>query len=97
MILSGCYHHINYGPRNIPLRKMVEKHLSVADGVVKMNVSVYRVVHHQWPELLAIKNMNDRRSITKLIYRTKAVLYGNQCVERMIMADVNDVLAKTTD
>jgi hypothetical protein len=33
---------------------MVEKHLSVADGLVKMN-AVYRVAYHHWPELLVEK------------------------------------------
>jgi hypothetical protein len=63
---------------------MVEKHLSVGDGVVKMN-AVYRVAgHHNWPgELLFIKNKNGRRSINNvLIYRKEAVLYGNQFDER---------------
>jgi hypothetical protein len=52
---------------------MVKKHLSVADGVVKMN-AVYRVARHHWPgELLVIKNKNGRHSIDNvLIYGTEA-------------------------
>jgi hypothetical protein len=51
--VAGFY-NISYGTRTILLRKMVEKHLSVADGVVKMN-AVYRVACHHWPELLFVK------------------------------------------
>jgi hypothetical protein len=66
------------------LRKMVEKHLLVAYDVVKMN-GAYRVARHHWPELLVFKNNKESHKINVLIYRTEAVLYGNQFVERMNM------------
>jgi hypothetical protein len=34
-----------YGPRNLPLRKMIEKRLSVANGVVKLK-GVDKVTYH---------------------------------------------------
>jgi hypothetical protein len=67
------------------LRKMVEKHLLVASDVVKMN-GVYRVARHHWPELLVYKNNKESRKINVLLYRTEAILYGNQFFERMNMA-----------
>jgi hypothetical protein len=63
---------------------MIEKHLSVADSVVERK-TIYRVAHHHWPELLVFKNNKESRKINVLIYRTEAVLYGNQFVERMNM------------
>jgi hypothetical protein len=80
---------ISYGPRTISLRKMVEKHLSVADGVVKRNAK-YKVARHHWPELLITKNKNERRSISVLIYRKEAVLYGDQFVEKKNMVKTTD-------
>jgi hypothetical protein len=69
---------------------MIEKHLSVAN--------TYRVARHHWPEQLIMKNKNESRKINVLIYRTEAILYGNQFVERLnMLADVNDVLAKMYD
>jgi hypothetical protein len=94
--VAGFY-KISYGTRNMLVRKMVEKHLSVPDGVVKRN-AVYKVACHHWPELLVMKNKNERRYINALIYRTEAVLYGDQFVEISNRADVicksnrNDVL-----
>jgi hypothetical protein len=59
---------------------MIEQHLSVDDDVVKRK-SVYRVAYHHWPELLILKNMNEKRSISVLISRDEAGNYGNQFVE----------------
>jgi hypothetical protein len=59
---------------------MIEQHLSVDDDVVKRKV-VYRVAYHHWPELLILKNMNEKRSISKLISREEAGNYGNEFVE----------------
>ena len=68
--VAGFY-NISYGSRNgtrnMPVRKMVEKHLSVADGLVKRN-AVYKVACHHWPELLVIKNKNENRSINVLMW-----------------------------
>jgi hypothetical protein len=61
---------------------MIEKHRYVADSVVERK-TIYRVVRHHWPELLVFKNKNESRKINVLIYRTEAVLYGNQFVERL--------------
>jgi hypothetical protein len=78
------------------LRKMVEKHFLVTSHVVKMN-GAYRVARHHWPELLVFKNNKESRKINVLLYRTEAILYGNQFVERLNMVDLNGVFAKTTD
>jgi hypothetical protein len=83
--VAGFY-NISYGTRTILLRKMVEKHLSVADGVVKKK-GVYKVARHHWPELLITKNKNESRSIFVPIYRTEAVLYGDQFVEILNRAE----------
>ena len=86
--LSG-FCEISYGPRTISLRKMAEKHLSVSDGLVKRNAK-YKVACHHWPELLITKNKNERRSISVLIYRKEAVLYGDQFVEKKNMVKTTD-------
>jgi hypothetical protein len=81
-VLSGFY-WISYGARNTHVRKMIEKYLSVDDDVVKRK-AVYRVAYHHWPELLILKNMNENRSISKLISREEAGNYGNEFVESSI-------------
>jgi hypothetical protein len=58
---------------------MIEQHLSVDDDVVKRK-AVYRVAYHHWPELLILRNMNEKRSISKLISREEAGNYGNEFV-----------------
>ncbi len=67
---------------------MIEKHLSVADSVVDRK-TIYRVARHHWPELLVFKNNKESRKINVLLYRTEAILYGNQFVERLNMVDLN--------
>ena len=66
---------------------MIEKHLSVNDDVVKRKV-VYRVAYHHWPELLILKNMNEKRPISVLISREEAGNYGNAFVDASI--DLSD-------
>ena len=68
----------------------------MADSVVEWK-TIYRVARHHYPELLVFKNKNESRKINVLIYRTEAILYVKQCIERLNMADVNDVSSKTTD
>jgi hypothetical protein len=70
---------ISYGARTSHVRAMIEKHLSVDDDVVKRK-TVYRVAYHHWPELLILRNMNENRSISKLISREEAGNYGNEFV-----------------
>jgi hypothetical protein len=77
-VLSKCY-SISYGVRTSHVRKMIEQHLSVDDDVVKRK-AVYRVAYHHWPELLILRNMNEKRSISKLISREEAGNYGNEFV-----------------
>jgi hypothetical protein len=89
-VLSKCY-SISYGARTSHVRKMIEKHLSVDDDVVKRKV-VYRVAYHHWPELLILKNMNEKRSISVLISREEAGNYGNQFVEASINPLAHDDL-----
>jgi hypothetical protein len=85
-VLSSFY-WISYGARNTHVRKMIEKHLSVNDDVVKRKV-VYRVAYHHWPELLILKNMNEKRPISVLISREEAGNYGNAFVDASI--DLSD-------
>jgi hypothetical protein len=63
-ILAGC-NHIHYGPRNMPPRKMIERHLSIPDSIVERK-TIYKVAYHHWPEQLIMKNKNEKRSISKL-------------------------------
>ena len=78
-VVSSMY-SISYRVPTSHVRKMIEKHLSVDDDVVKRKV-VYRVAYHHWPELLILKNMNEKRSISVLISRDEAGNYGNQFVD----------------
>jgi hypothetical protein len=75
---------------------MREKHPSVADSVVERK-TIYQVARHHWPEQLIMKNKNESPKINVLIYKTEAILYGNQFVERLNMAEIHDVPSKTTD
>ena len=69
---------------------MIEKHLFVSDSDVEQKIT-YRVAHHHWPGKLIMKNKNESRKINVLVYRTEAIIYGNQFVERLKMANVNDL------
>ena len=89
-VLSKCY-SISYGVRTSHVRKMIEQHLSVDDDVVKRKV-VYRVAYHHWPELLILKNMNEKRSISVLISRDEAGNYGNEFVDASIDPSAHDDL-----
>jgi hypothetical protein len=60
---------------------MAENHLSVADGLVKKECCLPSCMS-PLARATICKNMNESRSITKLIYRKEAVLYGKQFVER---------------
>jgi hypothetical protein len=51
-VLSSFY-WISYGARNTHVSKMIKKHLSVKDDVVKRK-AVYKVAYHHWPEQLII-------------------------------------------
>ena len=99
-VLSGFY-HVSCGARTAHVRKMIEQHLSVSDGVVNRMI-VYTVAYHHWPEQLIIKNKNERRPLSKPICRSEAVQYGAQFVETSNSVDViihkagqNNVLAVT--
>jgi hypothetical protein len=59
---------------------MIEQYLSVSDSVVNRMI-IYTVAHHHWPEELIMKNKNEKRAISKLIYRTEALHYVLQFVE----------------
>ena len=85
-VLSSMY-SISYGARNTHVRAMIEQHLSVDDDVVKRKV-VYRVAYNHWPEQLILRNMNEKRSISKLISRQEAGNYGNEFVDASI--DLSD-------
>jgi hypothetical protein len=78
-VLSGFF-HVLCGPRNVHVRKMIEQHLSISDGVVNQMI-IYTVAYHHWPEQLIMKNKNEKRGISKLIYREEALHYGIQFVE----------------
>ena len=64
----------------VHVRKMIEQYLSVSHGVVNRMI-IYTVAHHHWPEELIMKNKNEKRAISKLIYRTEALHYVLQFVE----------------
>jgi hypothetical protein len=59
---------------------MIEQHLSISDGVVNRMI-VYTVAYHHWPEQLIMKNKEEKRGISELIYREEALHYGIQFVE----------------
>jgi hypothetical protein len=59
---------------------MIEQHLSLSDGVVNRMI-IYTVAYHHWPEQLIMKNKEEKRGISKLIYREEALHYGIQFVE----------------
>jgi hypothetical protein len=75
-VLSG-YYYVSCGPRNVHVRKMIEQHLSLSDGVVNRMI-IYTVAYHHWPEQLIMKNKEEKRGISKLIYREEALHYGIQ-------------------
>ena len=68
---------------------MIEQHLSISDGVVNRMI-VYTVAYHHWPEQLIMKNKNEKRGISKLIYR-EALHYGIQFVESSAELPNDDV------
>jgi hypothetical protein len=91
-VLSGFY-YVSCGPRNVHVRRMIEQHLSLSDGVVN-RMNIYTVAYHHWPEQLIMKNKNEKRGISKLIYREEALHYGIQFVESSELpnADVSSIL-----
>jgi hypothetical protein len=68
---------------------MIEKYLSVDDDVVKRK-TVYKVAFHHWPEQLILKNVNEKRFISKLISREEAGNYGLQFVDASIHPFAHD-------
>jgi hypothetical protein len=82
---------MNYGPRNTHFRAIMEKYLFFNNNVVKRK-TVYKVACHHWSEQLILKNMNEKRSISKLISREEAGNYGLQFVDASI--DSSDDLSQ---
>jgi hypothetical protein len=78
-ILSGFY-YVSCGPRNVHVRKMIEQQFAIVDGVVN-HMNIYTVAYQHWPEQLIMKNKEEKRVSSKLIYREEALHYGIQFVE----------------
>jgi hypothetical protein len=70
---------------------MIEKYLSVDYDVVKRK-TVYMVAYHHWPVQLILKNVNEKRFISKLISREEAGNYGLQFVDASIHPFAHDDL-----
>jgi hypothetical protein len=68
---------------------MIEKYLSVHDEVVKQK-TIYKVACHHWPVQLILKNVNEKRFISKLISREEAGNYGLQFVDASIHPSAHD-------
>jgi hypothetical protein len=85
-VLDGQY-FVAYSPRNMLVRKVIEKHLRVDDDRIEVR-ETYTVAYHHWPEQLVIKNKDEGRSINEVIYRSEAVKYGPGSVELINRVDI---------